>query len=51
MIELQELIKKLKHYQIEANYYNSNKDFDLVYTQINQLMDSIEKIIHKNKEL
>ena len=45
MIELQEL----KHYQTEVNYYNSNKDFDLVYTQIDQLMDSIEKIIHKNK--
>ena len=49
MIELQELIKKLKHYQTEVNYYNSNKDFDFVYTQIEQLMDSIENIIHKNK--
>tara|TARA_R100000781_G_scaffold2691_1_gene4213 strand:+ start:403 stop:555 length:153 start_codon:yes stop_codon:yes gene_type:complete len=49
MIELQELIKKLNQYQTEVNYYNSKKDFDLVYKQIDKLMDSIENIIHKNR--
>ena len=49
MIELQELIKKLKQYQAEVNYNDSKKDFDLVYQQIDKLLDSIEEIIHKNK--
>ena len=49
MIELQELIKKLKQYQTEVNYNDSKKDFDLVYQQIDKLLDSIEEIIYKNK--
>tara|TARA_B100000963_G_scaffold315239_1_gene294208 strand:+ start:490 stop:645 length:156 start_codon:yes stop_codon:yes gene_type:complete len=49
MIELQKLIKKLKQYQTEVNYNDSKKDFDLVYQQIDKLLDSIEEIIYKNK--
>ena len=51
IVKLNDIYKDLMNYYNEVNYYDKDLDFYKAYESIENTIDIIEKIIHKNKTI